>query len=74
MGRDPEARHVDPDDAHPVDLVGKELEGDARGGGDAEVGDHHGVVRAGSASWWTASRMSSKSLPVTRDSGVGRGT
>jgi len=47
MGRDAEARHVDPDDPHPVDLVGQKPERHARGGRHAQVRHHDRVVAIG---------------------------
>jgi hypothetical protein len=65
MRRHAEAGHVDADHADAVDLVGQQLERHARRGRHAQVGDDDRVVERGSASSWTASRMSSNSLPVT---------
>ncbi len=44
MRRHAEARNVDPDDPHPVDLAGQEPQRHAGGGRDAEIDDHHRVV------------------------------
>jgi hypothetical protein len=44
MGRHAEARHVDADDAHAVDLLRQQPQRHAGGGGHAEVGDDDGVV------------------------------
>ena len=44
MGRDAEARHVDADDAHAVDLLLEQPQRHAARRGDAQVGDHDRVV------------------------------
>jgi hypothetical protein len=64
----PKPGHVDADDAHAVDLLGQQLQRHAAGGGHAQVDDDDASYSAGSACLWTASRMSSNSLPVTSDS------
>ena len=47
MGRHAEARHVDADDAHAVDLIRQQIERHARGRRHAEIGDDDGVVKRG---------------------------
>ena len=65
MGRHAETRHVDADDADAVDLLRQQAQRHAGRGRDAEIDDDDGVVKRGSASLKTASRISSNSLPVT---------
>ena len=67
MGRHAEARHVDADDAHAVDLASAAgRSGTPEAVGHAEVDDDDGVVVVGLGdARCTASRMSSNSLPVT---------
>jgi hypothetical protein len=61
-----EARHVDADDPHAVDALRQKLQRHPAGSGNAQVGDHNRVVERGIGHLVTASRMSSKSLPVTK--------
>jgi hypothetical protein len=44
VGGHAEARHVDADDAHAVDLARQQLQRHAAGGGHAQVDDDDGVV------------------------------
>jgi len=67
MSRHAEARHVDADDAHAVDLLRQQPQRHAADAVGTQRFDHHDrvIACAGSASSYTASRMSSNSLPVT---------
>jgi hypothetical protein len=47
MGRHSEARNVDADDPDPIDLIRQQPERHTGRGGNAEVGDHDGVVTLG---------------------------
>jgi hypothetical protein len=66
MRRHAEARHVDADDAHAVDLFGSSRSGTPEAVGTQRLVTTTASYLAGSASWCTASRTSSNSLPVTR--------
>ena len=47
VGGNAEARHIDADDAHPVDLLRQQLQRHAGSRGNAEIGDDDGVVVLG---------------------------
>ena len=65
MGRNAEARHVDADDAHAVDLLGSSAAARRRPVGTQRLVTTMASKRSGSAISCTLSRMSSNSLPVT---------